>query len=142
MIMKINTQNEQKITATVDHVEAHSRTRNFGEFRQITKAVEASEAQLNTLGIPKKHWTGCCIEFRPEAVPLAYAKQHRMGRATARGTYVLVERFVSGWFMTICRRDPCPIQANGGPQREVLILHETAKRKVRERWDLQVIQEN
>ena len=114
----INITNLDAITNAIREAEgkAHARTLEPGA---IGRAVERAESKLQALGIPKKYWAGCTIQFVPEQVANSY-------NAFPSGTHATVLRGKSGWFLTNVHRGRCGSKRFGGSRQERLHLSELA----------------
>ena len=97
MPLKINVNNKKKIEEAIAHAEDGVHARTFNS--DVDVMVQRGEFQLRTLGIPKKYWLGCDIEYCPPMVANKY-------KWTAEGTRVVLRRYPSGWFLTWVYRKP------------------------------------
>lgn len=128
--MKININDKEKVQAAIRDMEKKARVRLF-DVDRIGPAIEATEKRLEGLGVAKKYWIGCRIHFQPERVPNKYAT-----KGAAYGTYAIVERFSSGWFLVGVSRDRCESASYGCPEFEMLMLSDTAKTHIPIAWKL------
>ena len=116
--MRINTTNTQAITDAIREAEGKAHARTLDP-ESIGRAVERAEEKLQALGIPKKYWAGCTIQFVPEQVANSY-------NAFPAGTHATVTRHASGWFLTNVHRGRCGSRRFGGSRQERLHLSDLA----------------
>ena len=96
----------RKIKDALEKVNGKATAHTFTSFTQIQRLVEIAEKQLETLNLPKKHWTGARFEATSgEPVPKKY-KYQRIA------TRVVLERGANHWFLIWAGRDY--IHASGG----------------------------
>ena len=100
--MKINIKNPKKIDAALDIAQHRCSARTI-DHSFIPDCVEEIENWLRGL-LYKKDWLGLKIR-----VHSAGGKMPASYRGVPECTYVVLERFASGWFMVACGRT-CLIQ--------------------------------
>jgi len=99
--MKINVTNTEKIQQEIDNVQADCRQRTINA-QQVEMYAKMLEEKLEARGLPKKLRMGFKFLVNPNAqnFPNAY-------KWTPISTNFLLERFSSGWFVTMIARDYC-----------------------------------
>lgn len=117
--MKININNADKLEAAIKKAEGKATQRLF-DTRRIDNAIRDAEKKLNEIGIAKKYQNGCEIRFKPAKVPNSY-------KYRAEGTFVIIERFSSGWFLVDCYRAPTGTASYGSNEAAELILDDVSR---------------
>ncbi len=126
--MKINTNNEDKITEAIEESQGMAVAR-YMDYNDVEKAVKGAEESLENEDIPKKYWKGCRIFLNPGHVPNGY-------RWKAEGTFIIIERFTSGWFLVKCAREPVQHCSYGKAQYFKLQLSRIAIENRPTSWEL------
>jgi len=123
--MKINVSTEvnlkanvQKVIKAIEGAEGKATARTLHTNR-IPVAIASAEKELHTLRIPKKHWAGCAIALEPEALPNSYTYG-------GEGTYAIIKRFATGWFLVDVSRRYCRTCSYGKGAITELILSDKA----------------
>lgn len=114
--MKINIYKKDLVEKEIRLAEGKSKRRKL-DVDDVKLAARKAERKLKELGIPKKSWTGSKIIISPDKVPNSY-------RWRADGTYAILEKYPSGWFMINVYRDRTGRKPYGGSQTISLILSE------------------
>ena len=94
MKMKININNVDKITATIEAVESRSTARTIEDASQINACINDIENRLSTI-LPKTFWKGITarVDLNAQSFPNCY-------NGIPMSTIIRLERCSSGWFMT------------------------------------------
>ncbi len=126
--MKINTNNEDKITETIEEYQGAAVAR-YMDYSDVQSAITIAEQSLEEENIPKKYWKECRIFLNPGHVANGY-------RWKAEGTFIILEKFASGWFMVKCAREPVQHRSYGKLQYFKLQLSRIAIENRPTSWEL------
>ena len=127
--MKINVNDKEKVISSIEEIEKNAKTRLFGGYERIEKAIKETEKLLNFLGVAKKDWNDTTIYFKPEKVANSY-------KYRAEGTAMILRRFSSAWFVTWINRTNCQKTAFGMEKSEYMILTTKAKQAIKNEFKL------
>ena len=127
--MKLNVKEKEKVMQLINDVEKNAKTRLFGGYDRIEKAIKETEKLLTFLGVVKNRWNDTTIHFNPEKVAKSY-------KYRAEGTAMIIRRFSSGWFVVWINRTNCQKTAFGMEKSEYMILTEKAKYSIKNEFNL------
>jgi hypothetical protein len=122
LIMKININNIDAITESIEKVEGKASARKLWPTDVCWAAGEA-EAKLEHICLPKKYRVGCKVVLAPQKVCNKY-------KYIAQGTFAVLERFSSGWFLVSVTRANTGSASNGSRPKITLSLSEEAKKNL------------
>lgn len=106
--MKINLNNELKITAAIKEVEGKRISCRTLTYKQIKNKLVDVDRRLNTMLGGKANWVGVVVEISENFGPKNSAHKCSLNSTFARAT-----RFKTGWFITSISRD-CSNQTQKG----------------------------
>ena len=129
--MKINVSHTEKIEKQFEEVQKNCYVRKIDcPAETVQSTVRQVEEKLEAMHIPKKAWKGITATRYPEAVPASY-------KYLAMGTGFRIERFSSGWFLTVVRRFACDARPYGDRKWDISIhLTEQARNEIP--FDIQI----
>lgn len=116
-MFKININNDKKVQDILDSEQGKARQRLLTA-SDIQRAYAHASEKLDSLGIKKKNRIGCKVYLRPEKMPGNY-------NYPANGTFARIERFTTGWFLTLVNRTT--VGSCSGGQSESMTLELTQK---------------
>ena len=120
--MKIRPTDKKRIEKVLEKIENKCKARLFSDF-DLEGAIEKAEKQLESFSIPKKYWVDSIIYCSPEKVANAYS-------GIAEGTYCVLKKFPTGWFITSIFRRASGKCAYGSYAEYELTLSELAKKNI------------
>lgn len=136
--MKLNISNKTKIEAALAAVNGHASRHAYTEQDEILDLIDRANQKLERLQLPKKDWVGAQISATSGSeVSNAYARQGFRRAAT----HVVIERFPSGWFLTLVEK--AEVWQQGGAENLVLTPEQDAIAvyKLRQGYTVQQVQE-
>ena len=111
--MKINVTNIEQIKAALDQEAGKARSHTLTNEHFPLQLAQEVENQLLSEGVLKKHLVGCSVIFSSGG-PSANAYSYK-----AIGSWLRVERFATGWFLTKVQR--CDVWPKQKSEKRVYI---------------------
>lgn len=102
--LRITDRNAPKIEAALTEVQGTAVRTNVADIDSVRAAVEAAEAHLKTLGIPKRMWNGSTLTFATAGAP-DRSKSHGYSYSQSTpATWLQIERVGTGWVLVGAER--------------------------------------
>ena len=116
--IRITDRNAPKIEAALTEAQGTAVRTNVADINSVRAAVEAAEAHLKTLGIPKRAWNGCTLTFATAGAPDRTKSHGYSYSQSTPATWLQIERVGTGWVLVGAERS----QVYSGQDSEELRL--------------------